>query len=190
MNLDTMEFTINSMELPIRVMNGKSIDDILINGNELLLVDNMIFPKYLIKYDISVPITPMYIDTIGLQNNGTYEHIIKGDMNNDWLILLSSTIGMDGSFQYITITGKTEGLLSVDGYSNIDIALIKNKLFVLSSDGLWYIDLNKRISEEYFKPIHASNDSDSPYSSKIKRIIKSKSMDLIACYENGYEVIV
>lgn len=188
MNLDEINFDINSMDLPIKVIEGKSIDDILINGNDLILVDNIIYPKYLIKYDISSPITPIHIETIGLPNNGTYEHIIKGDMNNDWLILYSYSVGRDGSSEHITITGKTKGSLhthtppflpkkQAEKSSFMDIALIRNHLYILREDGLGFIDLNKKISNESFEFIKTSN-------SNLKRIIKSQNDNLIAIYDN------
>ena len=41
------------IEIPSKYkMHGKPIDDILILKNKMILVDNMIFPKYLFDYDI------------------------------------------------------------------------------------------------------------------------------------------
>lgn len=198
-NLEELELKINLIDLPIKIIEGKSIDDILINGNELILVDNIIYPKYLIKYDISLPNNPEHIVTDLLPYNGTYEHIIKGDINCDWMIIYSSTVGRGGSSQHITVSGKTHGHLALhnsfppsfdedrldkedNSYSYKDIALIKNNLYILRTDGLGFIDLNKNISNRKFKPVKTDL-------SNISRIIKSQSDKLIAVNESGYELI-
>jgi hypothetical protein len=94
--------------LPINPIRGKSIDDILVNNNRLILVDNIIFPKYLFEYDISIPNKPIHKQTTKLPNNGTYEHIYKGDINDNWMILLSHTMGDMGAFSHITIYSRTD----------------------------------------------------------------------------------
>lgn len=42
-------------------MEGKSIDDLVIDGNRLIAVDNFIIPKFLLFYDISDPFNPQFI---------------------------------------------------------------------------------------------------------------------------------
>jgi len=198
-NLEESNIKAHSKHVPIKRVDGKSIDDILIHGNDLILVDNIMYPKYLIEYDISSPESPKHTDTITLPNNGTYEHIIKGDINNDWLILYSSTIGMGGFSSHITISGKTEGYLSISksftdnldkekSNSNIetvnylDIAIFDNYLYILRTDGLGYIDLNKTISNDKFKLVKTNI-------SNIERLIKSPCGNLIAINKNDYELI-
>lgn len=198
-NLEEIEFKIKTIDLPIKIIKGKSIDDILIKGNELILVDNIVYPKYLIKYDISSPQNPTHLTTESLPNNGTYEHIVKGDINDDWMIIYSSTVGRGGCSQHITVTGKTIGHLylhnsfhsfqnkdktdkQVKEYMYKDIALIKNNLFILRTDGLGFVDLNNSISNKKFKPIKTEL-------SNISRIIKSESNKLLAINESGYELI-
>lgn len=198
-NLDEFEFKTNQIELPIKIIEGKSIDDILINKEELILVDNIVYPKYLIKYNISSPQNPIHLETLELPNNGTYEHIIKGDINDDWMILYSSTVGMGGSSEHITVSENTQGHLHLpdslsfppfadmkdkkdNTYHFRDIVLIKNKLFILRSDGLGFIDLNKTTSDKKFKFIKTELLN-------ISRIIKSRLDKLIAINESGYELI-
>lgn len=198
-NLEELNFRINTIELPIKEINGKSIDDILINGTDLILVDNIIYPKYLIKYDISSPNLPKHVGNISLPNNGTYEHIIKGDINNDWIILFSSTVGREGSNQHITVNGKTQGHQSLhhpfpsdfviensekvsEKLVYLDISLINDRLYILRNDGLGYVDLNKRISNKNFKRTKTKN-------SNFERIIKTKCERLIAINKSGYELI-
>ena len=198
-NLEESNIKAHSKHVPIKRVDGKSIDDILIHGNDLILVDNMVYPKYLIEYDISSPESPKHTKTITLPNNGTYEHIIKGDINNDWLILYSSTVGMGGSSSHITVSGLTEGHLSVSrsftynfdkekttskqvNLYYYDIALIDNHLYILRTDGLGYIDLNKAISNDKFKLVKTNI-------SNIEKLIKSPCGNLIAINKNDYELI-
>jgi len=117
LDLSGADFQVIEKELPITTVPGKSIDDILIYEDSLVLVDNIIFPKFLFEYDISVPSNPVYTNDVVLPNDGTYQHIIKGCMNDDWLILYSCTVGMNGSSQYIKIDGsQSSGQISTHNY--------------------------------------------------------------------------
>jgi len=190
-DFEISNFYLIEIDLPIDLIQGKSIDDILINGNQLVLVDNVQFPKYMIMYDISTPNNPVHTRTDELPNNGTYEHIIKGDINNNWMVLFSSSYGERGSSQYISISGKKEGRLSVyrsrrqedSGILSLifnDICLIDNNLFILLNDDLGYIDLNEEISISKFKKIPTKQTD-------LKRIFKSPDNSLIVISENEFE---
>ena len=194
-DLENMIFEQKEIDLPIKVVDGKSIDDILIIENKLILVDNIIYPKYLIEYDISVPNSPEHFKTIKLPNHGTYEHIYKGDINKDWLVLFSTTVGEMGRSHIISVKGKTDGHISTyrphkvniylahnyEKYSYMDICLIDNKLFILRDDGLGFIDLNNKIDNSEFKEIKTNIIA--------KSLIKTSNNDLIAINENSYELI-
>lgn len=184
-------FQLNNIDLPIDVKIGKSVDDILINDNNLILVDNIVYPKFLLEYDVSVPNNPIHLITKELPCNGTYEHIIKGDINNDWLVLFSSTVGQYFSCQHISVSGKTEGIISICDcllinekrkYDILDICLVANRLYVLRTDGLGYVDLDGEISECSFIKISTRIQD-------IKQIIKTPSNVLIAVSKNEYELI-
>lgn len=81
----------------------KCVDDLLIDGNKVLAVDNIVYPKYLIEYDFSNPDYPHLVKSFSLPENGTYESIKKGTLNEEYLALLSSSFGMDGGGRYINI---------------------------------------------------------------------------------------
>ena len=92
------------IEIPSKYkMNGKPIDDILILKNKMILVDNMISPKYLFDYDIRKEDKPELIKIIRLPNHGTYEHIRSGQMNDNWIALFSSTFGINGHAYHINV---------------------------------------------------------------------------------------
>lgn len=108
-----IELPVRKVKLPVVFVAGKSIDDILIVDNLLILVDNIVMPKYNLYFDITTPDNPTYIETELIQDNGTYEHIHKGEINEDWMALLSSTVGRSGNAWHIRVGGKTEGVLTV-----------------------------------------------------------------------------
>jgi prepilin-type processing-associated H-X9-DG protein len=104
--------TLTGVPLPVRFGAGKAIDDVLCWGDSLVLVDDIVFPKYLFRYDISVPTAPRHLSTEDLADR-TYERLYKGAMNADYLVLLSGAVGMWGSGSYITVKGKQEMCIEV-----------------------------------------------------------------------------
>jgi hypothetical protein len=178
-------FKMNEIDLPVKTIEGKSIDDILIRNKTLFLVDNVVYPKYIFKYDINIPNNPKHIGTYKLENNGTYEHIIKGDINDNWIILFSSTVGMGGAYQHISIIGKEEKCNEQNvltfyvekpcfsefyhlGTSPriLDICIIKDVLLILKQNGLYFINLTNKITKENIMQI---NDNKEKYN-KLLRI--------------------
>jgi len=192
--IDCNEMELSTINLPIRVHRGKSIDDILLINNKMILVDNIVFPKYLFEYDISYPSKPKHIKTEELKNHGTYEHIIKGDINNDWLVLLSSSVGDGGSSNHITIKGKTNGHISshhshrnkgqmIEDVFYKDICLIDETLYLLGRDGrVSKINLNDKIEKSNIKYIKTQSES-------IIKLIKSPNNSVVAVSRNEFELI-
>lgn len=107
LDLSQVDFKFKQINLPIVAVKNKAIDDIVIVGNKLILLDNIVFPKYIFEFDISNPRVPIHTNTINLPDNGTYEHIVKGDGNEKWLGIKSSTVGSFGCAQHLTIFGET-----------------------------------------------------------------------------------
>ncbi len=197
-DLDKKDFELNKVKLPIEISYGKAIDDILLLNNKLILVDNLVFPKYLLEYDISNPSNPKHTKTKELKNNGTYEHIIKGDVNDNWLVLFSTTTGMYGSSDHIIIEGKSNGYLSTHrdfdkGGNNVksqkskikkfkDICLIDNLLYILIDNSLYCIDLNGPILEKNLKKVDSEIN-------EIQKLIKTPNNKIIASGNEKYELI-
>ena len=200
LDLEYKDFRLVKINIPIDVSYGKAIDDILIIKNKLLLVDNIIYPKYLLEYDITDPNTPKHIETKELENNGTYEHIVKGDLNENWLVLLSSAVGRGGLSDHIVIEGKTKGHISVHPVAEFeqyiktkeqnlesfeDICLVDNMLYVLVDsiyDSIVYsLNLNNNILKKEMKKINSKLNS-------IRKIIRGPNNEIIFVdYENNYE---
>jgi len=198
LDLGNKNFKLENIKIPIDVNYGKAIDDILILNNKLLLVDDIVYPKYLLEYEITDSKRPKHIETKELENNGTYEHIVKGEINEKWLILLSSTIGMGGSSDHIVVEGKTKGHISVhrkiqfnrDTKTEIqklesfnDICLVDNFLYVLVDSIVYSLNLNNGISKKNMKEVDSKLKS-------INKIIRSPDMKLILIsHDNKYEKI-
>jgi hypothetical protein len=196
-DLTDLSFNLTELNLPIKSISGKSIDDILIRNNNLYLIDNIVYPKYIFEYDISIPGEPRHINTKELENNGTYEHIIKGDINNDLMVLFSSTVGMGGAYQHLSIIGKNNITLSyliengmflkehnksMEEKKIFDIALLDDYLVILKENEICYMQLNKIISEKNIKNINTNEK-------KYYKILKLKSNDCIIYNANEYELL-
>ena len=106
LDLSQVDFKFKQINLPIVAVKNKAIDDIVIIGNKLILLDNIVFPKYIFEFDISNPRVPIHTNTINLPDNGTYEHIVKGDGNEKWLGIKSSTVGDFGQAQHLNVLGE------------------------------------------------------------------------------------
>lgn len=161
MNLDSIHFDSIDIRVPIEQKEGKAIDDILILDESLALVDNIVFPKFIIYYDISEPTTPIYKCINELPNNGTYEHIVKGDISQFGTVLLSATVGQFGSGDHISIldrgclsTNDSQDMLSSDikdkyernKLRNItDICLINENLYFIADKNLMCLKLSSEI---------------------------------------------
>jgi len=205
-------FSLKEIDLPIQTIERKSIDDILIRDNTLFLVDNLIFPKYIFQYDISSPDNPVHIDTAMLGNHGTYEHIEKGEINNDWIILFSQCVGRNGITQHISIIGKNPSTLSFYVYipeykqkklinkskekGICDISLLKNYLIVLFEDGVKYLNLNKKIKKDKFKKLVklTGNTIKDNYAGEIphkieNRFLKISDKHCLLLSRNKYELL-
>jgi hypothetical protein len=143
--------------LPVELHKGKSIDDLSVCGEELLVTDNIVYPKYLFMYDITDPASPRYRETIQLPSNGTYEHIYKARKNKNRTVVFSGTTGMRGHYRHLSVFGKTEFTYTTGTPSSfgdedepqaekpemiVDFALAGDALFILmNSSHLYRVDM-------------------------------------------------
>ncbi len=93
------------MELPQQVKQ-KTFDDLLIDGERLLAVDNIVMPKWLVIYDISNPTSPKLIGITELME-GVNEHIVKSAVGSNYLALFCENLNLAGRFQSLQIYDKT-----------------------------------------------------------------------------------
>lgn len=149
------------VEMPFQGYD-KCVDDFLLQGNNVIAVDNLVYPKYLIEYDFKNPSSPNLIKSHNLPANGTYESIRKGTQNEYYIALISGTFGMYGVGVYINIftignykdyirlsqdIGCFQTNVEQKEYCWKDIFLLPNKNFMLiAADiegiGIYYIDDN------------------------------------------------
>lgn len=138
---------------------GKAIDDLLFYENRVIAVDNIVEPKYLIDYSLKDLPHLKEGQVFKLPFNGSYEHIYKGDINEDYLVLLSGTAsGWVGFSDHISILklddlnlnfslSSEPELYSTDVILWKDILLVKNKIFIAVRDkSLGVFTIN----DEYF----------------------------------------
>jgi len=133
-DLTCPERKFHPIEIPSEYrMKGKAIDEILIYENRMILVDNVVFPKFLFEYDITIEQEPLLKKVIKLPNNGTYEHIISGQINENWIALSSSSIGQNGQAFHINI-------LDAHDYSSYGTISSLVPLFNQRKTGHWFSD--------------------------------------------------
>ncbi|GAA4095627.1 hypothetical protein [Mucilaginibacter panaciglaebae] len=144
-NLLSGQFT--ALEMPFQ-KSGKCVDDLLLNGDSVIAVDNIVYP-YILTYDFKDPYAPCLVNTLQLPNNGTYKTIKKGSMSATYLALLSSTHGDAGGGKYINIfrTGNYQDYIRLEKsfgwetksgkYNWSDILIIDNFLCIAArEDGI------------------------------------------------------
>ena len=183
-DLESKNHAIQNITLPEPMSCGKAVDDILILSNKMLLIDNIVYPKYTFEYDISEPNNPKWIKTIELPHSRAYENIIKGDMNEAWMVYLStSSSGWTCDEAHITIEGKYNNeISSLKKDSIVDICLVGDSLYALTDIGLGVFDLNEQeLSVESIKLIEHERVAD-----KIIRIDDTK---LLLVSKYGYEML-
>jgi len=78
-DLDSEDQVLQNINLPVPMAYGKAVDDILILGDKMLLIDNIVYPKYTFEYNIANPNKPLWVETVELPEGRPYENIIKGD---------------------------------------------------------------------------------------------------------------
>jgi hypothetical protein len=92
------------VEVPAELRQpGKAVDDLLPDGDRLVAVDDIVYPKYLLRYDVADPCRPELRRTEKLFNHGTYESILAASLGDSCVALLSSTVGMGGSARHIAL---------------------------------------------------------------------------------------
>lgn len=93
-----------AVPLPVAFGPGKAIDDLLRRGDELLVVDDIVYPKYLFFYHLPpAPALPQWRRTHELPFARVYEHIQGSEWNAGFVALLSSSTGRSGTACYVSV---------------------------------------------------------------------------------------
>jgi hypothetical protein len=103
--------------------DGKRIDDLLVDGNHLIAVDNIVVPKWLLVYDIGNPRNPALSRVSELPWHTTYEQFHSGRVGAHWLALLSSGVNHGHVSLHVTLLDRTSlqpfGSVSVEAMGSM-----------------------------------------------------------------------
>ncbi len=103
-DLECAPYQLNFIAIPQQFLTwGKSIDDILFIGNKMILVDNLMMPKYLFEYDMRDFNKPQFIKSIEFKAHTTYESVHKAEISEKYIVLLSRGINHGRESQFVTI---------------------------------------------------------------------------------------
>jgi hypothetical protein len=73
-----------------------TIDDLLFDSDRLIAVDDIVYPKWLLVYDVSTPQAPGLVSVCPLPSHAVHERIASGSLGANWLALLSFDGRLDG----------------------------------------------------------------------------------------------
>jgi len=97
-----------NVPIPKRVQQAnKAVDDIVLVGDTLIAVDDLVFPKYLIYYKLDSNGAPTLLGQVELGNDRPYESIHQARYNGEYLLLHSTSFSVDmGESAHFTLISK------------------------------------------------------------------------------------
>jgi len=82
---------------------GKQLDGLILDGDRLVAVDDLLLPKWNLEYDISTPDQPRYIRCESIRANTSYERIYAASGGARWFATLSRGMNHLHSSSYCTV---------------------------------------------------------------------------------------
>lgn len=82
---------------------GKRLDGLLVDGDRLVAVDDLMLPKYNLEYDISDAANPVYVGSQHIRPNISYERIYSVAGGDRWFVTLSRGINRGKQASYCTV---------------------------------------------------------------------------------------
>ncbi len=164
--------------VPLRVpaeVKQKMFDDLIVDGNTLLAVDNVVWPKWLVLFDISRPKDPKTLKVVELME-GVNEHIEKGVVGNNYLVLFAENSTKGGRRQALQIYSKSENYKPLSeitlwrwsrqseeetGQHSTPVMSFMDDIFILSGygPGVGVIDCSSKITDKsVLKPLLYTNE--------------------------------
>ena len=161
----------HSLEIPKEIQMWKrAIDDLLINDRFLIVIDNILMPKYALFYHLNPTRKLIFSHFKSLKLNGTYEEIHQGRISSDYLGLISTTANHGRICEHITIYNDlvlaNSFAISVDvtwrkTKSNFnDFLFIKDKLVIANKEQGMAIF---KIENSYFEESKRFNEDEVNY---------------------------
>jgi hypothetical protein len=89
--------------LPEETYPGKAIDALLVDGDRLIAVDDIVFPKWYFVYDIGDPLRPRAGRSIRLPGHYSYERVLSSALCGDAVATLSSGVGRAGRWTGLSL---------------------------------------------------------------------------------------
>lgn len=80
----------------------KAIDDLAVVGGELVALDNIIIPKFLLRFDLADLPDLRYVGRVEFAH-GTYESADRLVAGDGWAAVLSTTVGGGGSSTHVSL---------------------------------------------------------------------------------------
>ncbi|GEM_PF-4436296 len=92
----------------------KTFDDLLIDGNQLIAIDNVVHPKWIVLYDITDPASPI---TLGVRRmmDGFNQHVLFGALSKEHLVLFCESVHMGGKGQGIEVYDRQKDFEEIGG---------------------------------------------------------------------------
>ena len=176
-NLQDKDPYLHPVEIPDQVKE-KAFDDLLVDGQTLLAVDDIIWPKWLVLYDMSDLNKPHWTDYFELEE-GVNEHIVKAEVGPYHLALFCDSFHRIGHEQYVQIYDRMDNyklLGSVKLWSvsesdggdainrSLQMSFIGDKLLLSGyNSGVGVLDCSVPILEETKpKMLYYTDKSDTP----------------------------
>ena len=83
--------------------DGKQLDGLILDGDRLVAVDDLLLPKWNLEYDISTPDQPRYIRCESIRANTSYERIYAASGGERWFAALSHGMNHGHTSSYCTV---------------------------------------------------------------------------------------
>ncbi len=85
--------------------SGNSIDDLLVDGDRLIVMDNIVVPKFIVTYRFQME-QLRFEQLYDMPIAGTYMHVERAALGGRVLAVLSSSAGMAGHGQTVTVLNR------------------------------------------------------------------------------------
>ena len=81
----------------------KSIDGLIVAGDRLIAVDNIVMPKWNLEFDISDPFAPKYLRAVRIPAHSSYEHITAAAGGDGYFAAVSHTMNHGNSASHCAL---------------------------------------------------------------------------------------
>jgi len=83
----------------------KWFDELLVDGDRLIAVDDIVMPKFLVVYDLSRPSSPTISATVETRAHTSYEEIFAAALGSRWLAVASAGTNHGYSSSFLSLYG-------------------------------------------------------------------------------------